>query len=256
VSTEQRQPCLSSTAEYNREKCKRFYHARKARNREAHCDKQRRNAKAWRQRNKSRVAAKSARLRSLRPEYYVAACKKSRNKLKTGVVEAYGGACPCGITDIALLAVDHVGGGGAEHRRLVKRRCIYRIVTEQGFPPTYRILCFNCNWRDELVRRRQRALVGGRAERAREYRRRLKLAVFEHYGGAVCSSCKRHEADLDVLTIDHDVPCRLGRTRKYSGWRFYELLKSQGYPPGFSVMCFNCNRTKWTTPKPDQKVVT
>ena len=253
-----RPQCHSSSPEYQRAKCKKFYYARKERDRDAHCKKQRRNAKAWRQRNKPRVAAKSARLRSENPAYYVAAVKKSNLKLKTRVVEAYGGACPCGISDLAMLAVDHVGGWGAEHRRQnVKRRSIYRIVVDEGFPSTYRILCFNCNWRDQFARMRNN-LAGGRAARERENRHRLKQETFAHYGGASCSSCHRYEGDLDVLTLDHDVPCRLGRTRKYSGWRFYALLKKQGYPPGFSVMCFNCNWVKWTNPKitTDPKVVT
>lgn len=69
-----------------------------------------------------------------------------------------------------------------------------------------------------------------------------KLAVIAAYGGD-CACC--HEADDRFLTIDHingggrkhrQEVCK-GRT----GIEFYKWLRRQGYPPGFQVLCFQCN---------------
>ena len=50
-----------------------------------------------------------------------------------------------------FLTLDHVHNDGAAHRRALGKRGIggaamYRILKNQGFPPGFQILCFNCNW--------------------------------------------------------------------------------------------------------------
>ena len=236
--------CNSSTPEYQREKCKRFYYARKKRDPEGHCKKQRRNSAAWRSRNPDKVRARSARSYAEKPEYHHRAAILSRNKVKVRVFGAYGNhCCLCNEPNLEVLTIDHVGGWGTIQRRETKRD-VLNIIVSEGFPSTYRILCRNCNMRDQFARRRQQGLVGGRAARERERRERLKLETFKHYGGVKCSCCGKYEDDLDVLTLDHTDPCKLGRDRPYSGWRLYEHLKNLGYPLGFSVMCFNCNWLK------------
>ena len=86
-------------------------------------------------------------------------------------------------------------------------------------------------------------------ERARTKLRRL---VFEHYG-LVCAACG--ESDFGVLTIDHvnndgaehrrrvfGNPRNGGRPP--SGHWLYWWLKRNNYPPGFQVLCQNCNFAK------------
>lgn len=56
-------------------------------------------------------------------------------------------AC-CGLSNYEYLAVDHVDGGGREHRREagIHGKEIYPWLVRQGFPDGYRILCHNCNF--------------------------------------------------------------------------------------------------------------
>lgn len=68
------------------------------------------------------------------------------------VFKAYGGyvcAC-CGETELAFLCIDHINNDGAEHRRKIKRRVIYRWLVANGFPPGYQVLCANCNQGKQL----------------------------------------------------------------------------------------------------------
>lgn len=73
-------------------------------------------------------------------------------RLKLEVFGRYGGArCACcGETDEVFLNIDHVGGGGANHRREVLKgkggEALYRWLKANGFPAGYRVLCFNCNF--------------------------------------------------------------------------------------------------------------
>lgn len=80
------------------------------------------------------------------------------------------------------------------------------------------------------------------AARQRTYNRRLKLAVFTAYGGPICCCCG--ETHLEFLTLDHiagDGAVHRRKTRDNSGRGVYHDLKKHNYPPGFRVLCFNCN---------------
>lgn len=82
-----------------------------------------------------------------------------RAALKQEVWAAYGNACTCcGETEIVFLALDHVDGGGAEHRRRLRGQegwsprdsrgsssQFWYAVKKAGFPSEYQLLCHNCN---------------------------------------------------------------------------------------------------------------
>lgn len=77
--------------------------------------------------------------------------------------------------------------------------------------------------------------------KARAYRTAAKAAVFEAYGGPACKCCG--ETIEKFLTIDHINGG--GRAHRSDGRRIgseiYIQLKARGFPPGFQVLCFNCN---------------
>lgn len=78
-------------------------------------------------------------------------------QLKIDAFMAYGGiicSCPgCNETAIEFLTIDHVDGGGGEHRRLIANGGkskgsgykTYAWLRRNKYPPGYRVLCFNCN---------------------------------------------------------------------------------------------------------------
>lgn len=75
--------------------------------------------------------------------------REVRARLKREVIAAYGGECACcGEGTYEFLTVDHVGGWGAEHRRVVGEGTgnIYRWLKNNGFPKgIFQLLCWNCN---------------------------------------------------------------------------------------------------------------
>lgn len=63
------------------------------------------------------------------------------------VIAGYGGRCACcGESTPEFLCIDHVNGGGREHRKQVGAGLAYYYWFEkQGFPPEFQVLCHNCN---------------------------------------------------------------------------------------------------------------
>jgi len=73
-----------------------------------------------------------------------------------------------------------------------------------------------------------------------ELRQKAKLAAFVAYGGAFCKCCG--ETGMEFLSIDHINNGR-GNPAKREGSLYYWLRK-RGFPPGFQVLCHNCNAAK------------
>lgn len=73
-----------------------------------------------------------------------------REQTRTDVLLAYGHRCHCcGESTREFLGVDHIKGGGNQHRKrtgLTGRR-FYAWLKRQGFPrDDFRLLCHNCNF--------------------------------------------------------------------------------------------------------------
>ena len=70
---------------------------------------------------------------------------------------------------------------------------------------------------------------------------KIKDEVFGHYGGC-CLICG--EDDYDVLAIDHinqDGAAHRRETGVGRNGTIYRWLKRNNYPPGFRLLCYNCN---------------
>lgn len=138
---------------------------------EAERERARQKSREWRQRpgNKEREAATKAARREADPEAWQkmrrsagrrhyetnrdAICQAVREAdaaRRAEVIAAYGGrcACPgCHVHHAELLTVDHIGGGGNAHRRLIGRgsRDFYRWLQRNGYPEGFQLLCGSCN---------------------------------------------------------------------------------------------------------------
>lgn len=74
--------------------------------------------------------------------------KQTRDRRKLRVLTHYGGKCECcGEKHQNLLSLDHVNGGGNQHRQEVKARgsSFYQWVVTNKFPALFRVLCGSCN---------------------------------------------------------------------------------------------------------------
>lgn len=60
---------------------------------------------------------------------------------------AYGGSfCKCcGDAHFEFLSIDHIDGGGRQHRKEIGAVVIYQWLKKNNFPPGFQVLCMNCN---------------------------------------------------------------------------------------------------------------
>lgn len=83
--------------------------------------------------------------------------------------------------------------------------------------------------------------------------RRFREMVIQAYGGPRCACCG--ETHVSMLTLDHingggikhrtEIAKKKGWPGKVSGVAFYRHLAELGFPPGYQVLCFNCNYSKY-----------
>jgi hypothetical protein len=71
-------------------------------------------------------------------------------KLKTEVMNAYGGKCACcGETELLFLSIDHINNDGAEKRKNGEPTgaTLYAKLKRLEYPrEEYQVLCMNCNF--------------------------------------------------------------------------------------------------------------
>ena len=84
--------------------------------------------------------------------HYHKAWKKKTREVREAVLDHYGRECACcGETENVFLTLDHIDGGGAEHRRAIGAGNLYRWLVRFNFPEGFQILCFNCNSAKHLL---------------------------------------------------------------------------------------------------------
>jgi len=71
----------------------------------------------------------------------------SHRRRRAAVIQKYGGVCTCcGEDRLPFLALDHVDGGGSEHRREVGHGGpLMTWIISNNYPPVFQVLCHNCN---------------------------------------------------------------------------------------------------------------
>jgi len=55
----------------------------------------------------------------------------------------------CGEDRIKCLSIDHIGGGGAKHRKEIGKKggpAFYRWLKRNKYPTGFRVLCMNCQF--------------------------------------------------------------------------------------------------------------
>jgi len=95
-----------------------------------------------------------------------------------------------------------------------------------------------------------------RYEKARARTVALRYEVFSHYCGGGEPHCKCPGCTtrfIEFLQLDH-VNGNGNAHRKENnlgtgGARLWAWVKKMGYPPGFQVLCRNCNGAKFTRPQ-------
>ncbi len=95
----------------------------------------------------------------------------------------------------------------------------------------------------ELVRRSKTEAYQARLLKRRQAQQAERLRCYAAYGGAICRCCG--EEELAFLAIDHIEENGAVHRREVHGSRaLYTWLIKNKFPPGFQILCHNCNYAK------------
>lgn len=165
--------------------------------------------------------------------------------LRLEVLKHYGGLrCElCSEARPTTLTIDHIGGGGKQHRRECGRGThFYSWLKNNNYPSGYRVLCSNCN---VLVWLKQRRIPSQNkaAIYCRNSRAKLKRLVMDQLG-TKCKICSN--SNFDLLTVHHKnndgKQQRDLLSKGMGGAEFYRVILKR--PELFSELecrCFSCN---------------
>lgn len=126
-------------------------------------------AKDYHQKNKNKINARTRKWKKQHFEQWVFVNREWRQKnreqqrkyfrqyfrkLRNECLIHYGGDPPkcacCGECNIEFLTIDHINGGGNQHRRQLGSRLgigshFYIWLKKSDFPEGFQVLCYNCN---------------------------------------------------------------------------------------------------------------
>jgi hypothetical protein len=122
--------------------------------RELHREYLRQQAKEYRLKNRDHINAKhravGKRFREKYREKLRLHHEKLNRQLRFDAVHKIGDKCAhCGITDVRVLQIDHINGGGQRELKKISTQGIYRRILLMPIDECkkhYQILCANCNW--------------------------------------------------------------------------------------------------------------
>jgi len=177
-----------------------------------------------------------------------------RQEVKLEVLTTYGGRCVCcGEDTLAFLTIDHIdryNGIGPK-----TGNALYLWLKANSYPEGFRVLCMNCNFalgkfgfcpHGDIIQPFKEREVLERTRKTRDYQRvyhqELKRRAFAAYGGPRCVCCG--EIHPECLSIDHINNDGAHHRRQLAGKPIYLWLYENDFPPGFQVLCMNCNISK------------
>lgn len=85
-------------------------------------------------------------LRAENPDHYRKQSRAAKKKLKDAVFDIYGRVCQCGFSDERALTLDHKLNNGAEERKSLGERGVYRRALLPEYHHEYQTLCMNCQF--------------------------------------------------------------------------------------------------------------
>ena len=191
-------------------------------------------------------------------QHYLDYNKQKGINAKKLVYNHYGDSCQsCGITDKDCLTIDHINGGGTQHRKNIKRYgwSFYQWLVKNNFPEGFQTLCMNCQ-RIKVIQCQENCKTNIKITTIyyRNWKAQQRHTIILYYGGC-CVKCGYN--NLNALEFDH-IQSNGKEHRKQDiriskdivGW-----LKKQGLPKlssiGLQLLCANCNHKKEKQKKND-----
>lgn len=173
------------------------------------------------------------------------------------MIAAYGGKCGCCAESTwEFLTIDHVGGGGHQERKRLKKKGtdFYLWLRRNGWPQDdYRLLCYNCNLacgfyghcpHQGLPPEDVLPGAASKSEKSRfarrQHRRAARAELLAAYGGKCCC-CLVSEPAFLALDHVHGGGCQERAAKINCYDTFIRRLRRENWPDSYRLLCHNCN---------------
>lgn len=94
---------------------------------------------------RKRILARNSEYQKSNRSKMNALSNRNYHRRRIKVLEYYGAKCACcGETAQEFLAVDHINGGGRQHRKSLGTS-IFAWLIRNNYPDGFQLLCHNCN---------------------------------------------------------------------------------------------------------------
>jgi hypothetical protein len=146
-----------SHKEYYNQKGKEYYanHREEIRERQKekwikHREEYRKKKREYYEKHKEEISKKNNEWAKSHKEQRKITCQRNRQKIRLEVLSHYSNGAMkcvcCGEAEIKFLSIDHINGGGNQHRKqTVRGTDFYLWLRRNNFPDGYQVLCHNCN---------------------------------------------------------------------------------------------------------------
>lgn len=110
-------------------------------------DKRTAKSRKWNKENPERRCINQQEYYKRHYEYQRAWARNKYKEVRRIVLEHYGNKCKCcGESHPHFLAIDHINGGGTQHRKTIQSGSpMYHWIIKNNFPTDLQLLCHNCN---------------------------------------------------------------------------------------------------------------
>jgi len=139
-------------------KAREGQHRRGATYREKHKEEVLKRNAIYREDNREELRIKEKAFYQDNKEKVKKAANKYHRQMKERLFTHYSNGVPkcarCGITDLDILCIDHVNGGGHQHRLRIGITSGYKFylwLIREGYPDGFQVLCFNCNIKKRMT---------------------------------------------------------------------------------------------------------
>lgn len=133
------------TEEQKREYARKYY--------QEHKKKALASNRKWQKEHPERVCELSKRTYYKHREKRLKRGRERKREIKLEVLSHYSKGkiecAHCGEKEFKFLSIDHIHGGGAEHRKKLGIGAgtdFYYWLIRNNYPSGYRVLCLSCNW--------------------------------------------------------------------------------------------------------------
>jgi hypothetical protein len=158
------------------------------------------------------------------------------------ILDHYGAKCQCcGLETYEFLDIDHINGGGNQHRQNIGRHFSDWIISN-NYPSDLQLLCSNCNHGKSKfgICPHIQPPIESTNKRQRQ-RRRQRQRTIEQYGGE-CKCCG--ESNWAFLEFDHVNNDGAQHRKELSGQKLVPWIIKNNYPDTIQLLCSNCNKAK------------